>query len=122
MTDSNMESICKSMPDAIAFGAPNPLYYVCQISYKIFVEYARRILFEVEMEYTTLNHEYEKATMEPGREFDTADRVEDIHNYVEYFQKWIYEGLQTINNNVNKQHTEMRNHLQDRHQKMTHDI
>ena len=49
-------------------------------------------------------------------------QVADLHSNVKSFQTWTHKALQTINNNLNNQHTEMRKHLQDRHQQMTHDI
>jgi len=119
------ENVCDAIPCIIPvpFSAiPNPVFIVCNVMKGIVQGAARAIYFAVQVAHDILETSYEVETMSPGQEIDTAYRVEDLHANVDEFSKWNHQALETINSNVFKQHSEMRKHLQDRHQEMTSDI
>ena len=123
--EAHSEGICQIMPIFIPAPftvIPNPLYIICMVGHQLLTEIARGILIGIEFEHNTISEQYEKDTMSPGQEIDTHYMVEDLHNNVDVFQEWNFHAMQTVNTNIFKQHSEMRKHLQDRHQEMTGDL
>ena len=117
--------LCKSIPETLPFPMTclfNPVYLLCATVGTTVKAVARAVYFAVQLAHDILESAYEKGTMSPGQEIDTSLKVQDILVNVDRFSKWNRGALETININVFKQHSEMRKHLQDRHQEMTSDI
>lgn len=72
--------------------------------------------------FNTINLEWTKATRGPNQELDEYYYTEAIFMNLKSLDNWNFEALETINRNMMTQHSEMRRHLQDRHQDMVTDI
>jgi len=118
-------NLCDSIPETLPGPMTclfNPVYLLCATVGTGIVTAARAVYFAIQLAHDILESAFEKGTMSPGQEIDTSLRVQDISDNVDKFSKWNRDALETININVFKQHSEMRKHLQDRHQEMTSDI
>ena len=78
------------------------------------------LLFEIALEVVAALLSLE--SVRPDALKDTSYRVESIYENLITMDSWNAEALTTINRNIMNQHTEMRGHLQDRHQLMVNDI
>jgi len=65
---------------------------------------------------------YDWLTLGPDAEYDTYHYTVATFNSLKDLDHWNFEALETINRNIVTQHSEMREHLQDRHQDMATDI
>jgi len=123
--DDNVKGKCKIIPDTLP--APmtclfNPARIVCEGVSAVIVNVARAVWAGIHAAHDILDSSFEKETLGPGDELDTFYRVKDLHENVDKLSGWNHYALETINTNVFRQHSEMRKHLQDRHQEMTSDI
>ena len=89
---------------------------------KILKKIAKVVYWLTFVAHKVVSAMYKKQLIKPGDEWDEYYYVKATFKSLQNLDSWNFGALETINKNIFKQHSEMREHLQDRHQVMTTDI
>jgi len=115
---------CKLFFENICAGGcvSNPAKVVCVAAHEAELWFFYAVVTALEVAHNAVHLAYEKATLGPGDEFDAVEYGKYTFKNFKTFDVWNHEALGIINNNILKQHTEMREQLEHRQELMTNAI
>ena len=112
---------CDVVP-ATLWSIPNPLYHACRITSVVVMGVAYHILVVATIAFQVFDHLFEEGTLGPadaihGYEFSQATH----HNTKTYYDS-SFGALKILHGNMNDQHTEMKQQLQERHKDIANHV
>jgi outer membrane murein-binding lipoprotein Lpp len=124
------DSACNAQPSlaCVAVIAGNggclmiPSKYACEVAKLSLTNLFFALWKTAQLAVDTLEHAFYILTISSADEADTNQASIATLENLATFDTYVQGALNTINKNIFKQHSEMREHLQDRHQDMTNDI
>ncbi|KAL7505952.1 hypothetical protein ACHAXN_004087 [Cyclotella atomus] len=131
LLNDNLQFVCDQIPEEITIPAPppilkidvpNPALQICVLYQFLYYNLGWLINLSAVLSFNAINLEWTKATRGPNQELDEYFYTEATFKNLKTLNSWTFEALETINRNMMTQHSEMRSHLQDRHQHMVTDI
>ena len=123
VTNDVVEKNCAIVPQYFPGHVPNPQFYVCNWVKLNLARAFNFLIHAADIAEQTIRFELEDVHgLDEGNAIDNYRYSKATCNGLKELDEWDFDALETINTNIFKQHSEMREHLQDHHQIMTTDI